>query len=88
VDPKTIDITKKDTVSSLSAENVIAAREDRITFGFEELPQELYSLLKSSHELHVKWVTDKEYVTLGPMVSRLSPGLHVFWTGQRNSNDS
>jgi hypothetical protein len=88
VNPKTIEITKKDTVSSLSAKNVIAAREDRITFGFEELPQELYRLLKGSHESHVRWVTDREYVTLGPMVSRMSPGLHVFWTGQRNSSDS
>jgi hypothetical protein len=87
-DPKTIHVTKNEKVSTLSAKNVIAAREDRITFGFEELPQELYRLLKGCHELHIRWVAEREYATLGPMVSRLSPGLHTFWTGQRNSSDS
>ena len=84
VDPETLKITK----NSISTSNLKAAREDRITFGFDELPQELYRVLKASHELHMRWVSEKEYASISPMVSRVSPGLHVFYTPQKNSNNS
>jgi hypothetical protein len=84
VDPSTLKVTK----DSISSTNVKAAREEKITFGFDELPQELYRVLKASHELHVRWVSEILYEAIVPLVSRLSPGLHVFYTPQRNSNTS
>jgi hypothetical protein len=84
LDPKALKITK----NAISTPELKAAREDRITFGFDELPQELYRVLKASHELHIRWVTREVYELLSPLNSRLSPGLHVFYTPQRNSNNS
>ena len=84
VDPKRLKVTN----NAISTSGVKAAREDRITFGFEELPQELYRVLKASHELHVRWVGEVQYDAIAPLVSRLSPGLHVFYTPQRSSNNS
>ncbi|KAH6681729.1 PIG-X [Halenospora varia] len=84
VDPEKLKVTN----NVISTKNIRAAREDRITFGFDELPQELYRVLKASHELHIRWVSRNPYDTIAPLVSRLSPGLHVFYTPQRNSNNS
>ncbi|KAF4621537.1 hypothetical protein G7Y89_g14539 [Cudoniella acicularis] len=84
VDPKLLGVTS----NTISTKKLDAAREDRVTFGFDELPQELYRVLKASHELHVRWVSRDAYDTISPLVSRLSPGLHAFYTPQRNSNNS
>ena len=84
VDPSTLKVTK----NSISASNVKAAREEKITFGLKELPQELVRVLEDSHELHVRWVNEEPYEAIAPLVSRLSSGLHVFYTPQRNSNTS
>lgn len=83
-DPKSLKVTN----DSINSKDLRAAREDRITFGFDELPQELYRVLKASHELHIRWVSPNAYSTIPPLVSRLSPGLHVFYTPQRNSKNS
>ncbi|KAH8663597.1 PIG-X [Tricladium varicosporioides] len=84
VDPENLKVTN----NAISSKTLKAAREDRVTFGFDELPQELYRVLKASHELHMRWVNRNAYDTIAPLVSRLSPGLHVFYTPQRNSNNS
>lgn len=84
VDPKSLKVTKND----ISTTGLKAAREDRVTFGFEELPQELYRVLKATHELHIRWVSESPYESIVPFVSRVSPGLHVFYTPQRNNNNS
>ncbi|KAG9234453.1 PIG-X [Amylocarpus encephaloides] len=83
-DPKLLDVY----ISSIKARGIRAIREDRITFGLQELPQELYRVLKASHELHIRWVGTRSYMSVPPIVSRLSPGLHVFYTPQRNSSNS
>jgi hypothetical protein len=83
VDPSTLKVTKNSI-----ATNVKASREEKTTFGLEELPQELVGVLEASHELHVRWVNEAPYEPISPLVSRLSPGLHVFYTPQRNSNTS
>ena len=57
-----------------------AAREDRLTFAIEELPNELQSLLKGAHELHVRWVSPTSYEAVSPFLARLPPGFHVFFT--------
>jgi hypothetical protein len=80
VDPKALKVTR----SSISAPEIKAAREERVTFAFEELPQELYRSLKGSHELHIRWASPNYYSTIAPLISTLSPGLHVFYTPQLN----
>lgn len=69
--------------SSFNTQGLKAAREDRLTFGFSELPQELYRVLKQCHELHIRWASTIPYDVLPPFASRLSPGLHVSYTPQR-----
>ncbi|EON98105.1 putative protein pbn1 protein [Phaeoacremonium minimum UCRPA7] len=62
-----------------------AAREERITLALDELPSELRDVVSSCHELHVRWVSPNAYETVAPLLSRLSPGLHVFYTPQKDS---
>lgn len=81
VDPETLTVT--DDVFETG--QLRAAREDRITFGFDELPQELYQVLKASYEIHIRWVSEAAYDGLGPLVSRMSPGLHIFYTPQKSN---
>ncbi|EXJ79885.1 hypothetical protein A1O3_08170 [Capronia epimyces CBS 606.96] len=57
-----------------------AAREERLTLGLEELPQDVVDVLKESHELHVRWAPERPYNTTVPFLSRISPGLHVLYT--------
>ncbi|KAI9766817.1 MAG: protease B nonderepressible form [Geoglossum simile] len=73
----------KVTGHSLSLHSLKAAREARLTFGFNELPQELWRVLKQSHELHVRWASPHSYNSTAPFVSRVSPGLHVFFTPRK-----
>ncbi|KAH7360915.1 PIG-X [Rhexocercosporidium sp. MPI-PUGE-AT-0058] len=84
IDPSKLTVTS----TSISTPELTAAREERITFGFDELPQELYKVLKASHELHIRWVGEKVFETRAPLVARLSPGLHVFYTPLRNEGSS
>ncbi|PGH10135.1 hypothetical protein AJ80_07586 [Polytolypa hystricis UAMH7299] len=65
---------------SLSIQSLQGSKEARVTFGFKELPQELWQVLKQCHELHVRWVTERPYDAVSPFSSRVSPGLHVFYT--------
>lgn len=60
-----------------------AAREERLTLGLHELPQEVVEVLQESHELHVRWAPEHPYKTTVPFLSRISPGLHVQYTPLR-----
>src|SRR6195952_3952203 len=84
VDPATLQITK----DSISRKELKAAREERVTFGFDELTQELYRVLKASHELHIRWVAESGYEAVGPLFARLTSGLHVFYTPQQRQGNS
>jgi hypothetical protein len=84
IDPKSIKVTS----DSLALSALKAAREDRITFGFDELPQEIYFVLKQSHELHIRYVNSISYESIPPLLSRVSPGLHIFYSPQRSSSNS
>ncbi|GAB1212139.1 protease B nonderepressible form [Aspergillus terreus] len=81
--------------SSLSVHGLDAAREDRVTFSFDELPPEalilyaphadtrvdqLWHVLKLCHQLHIRWAAEEPYEARAPFSSRVSPGLHVFYT--------
>ena len=64
-----------------------AAREERLTFGLEELPQEIVQVLNNAHELHIRWVTESNYNTSTPLFSRISPGLHISYTPLNEQQD-
>ncbi|GFF51849.1 protein pbn1 [Aspergillus lentulus] len=68
------------TSDALSIAHLDGAREERATFGFDELPPEIWQVLKSSHELHIRWATERPYENGAPFSSRISPGLHVYYT--------
>ncbi|KAJ5908413.1 hypothetical protein N7495_001095 [Penicillium taxi] len=68
------------TSKNLVIRDLDAARENRITFGLEDLPEELRDVLKQSHELHLRWATERPYIAIAPFASRVSPGLHVHYT--------
>jgi PIG-X / PBN1 len=76
IDPKQLVLSG----NKFGIKDLNAAREERLTFGFNELPQELWQVLKQSHELHIRWSAPTLYNTTSPLVSRISPGLHVFYT--------
>ncbi|KAJ5495423.1 Protein pbn1, partial [Penicillium diatomitis] len=78
------------SASTLSVQNLVAAREDRITLSLSELPDELRNVLEQSHELRLRWATERSFDAIAPFASRISPGLHVHYTPQaRNgSQDS
>ncbi|KAK7728410.1 protease B nonderepressible form [Diaporthe eres] len=80
-DPSSLVVTD----TSLTGPALSAAREDRITLALEELPEELRQVLQSCHELHIRWVSSHPYDTISPLYSRLSPGLHVFFTPRADS---
>jgi hypothetical protein len=84
LDPSTLEVGK----ASIKTNGLKAAREEKITFGFDELPNELKEVLKESYEVHIRWVSEKAYETRAPLVSRLTSGLHVFYTPQRGNNAS
>jgi len=84
IDPSMLTVTS----DSISASKLTAAREERVTFGFDELPQELYRVLKASHELHIRWVAESGYEAVGPLFARLTSGLHIFYTPQQKQGNS
>ncbi|CAL3964667.1 unnamed protein product [Diplocarpon coronariae] len=84
IDPSKLTVT----ADSISTPELLAAREERVTFGLDELPQELYRVLKASHVLHIRWVEEGVFETRAPLVARLSPGLHAFYTPLRNNETS
>ncbi|KAF2811037.1 PIG-X-domain-containing protein [Mytilinidion resinicola] len=69
---------------SFSLVSVDAAKEHRLTFSLSELPQELYRVLRQCHELHIRWASEQPYSTIPPFVSHISPGLHAFFTPQKD----
>ncbi|CAD6502372.1 BgTH12-04964 [Blumeria graminis f. sp. triticale] len=84
-DPQSISVNHT-SISSVGA--VTAAKEVKIKFEFKELPEELQRVLKVSRELHVRWVAEKEYESVSPLVSRLSPGLHVLYAPRSDVESS
>jgi hypothetical protein len=65
---------------ALSGPEVHAVREDRLTFALKELPTELQTLLAGAQDLHIRWVSTTPSEAVSPLLARLPPGLHVFFT--------
>lgn len=68
--------------ATLTGPTIEAAREDRVTLGLDELPVALARLLAGNvQDLHVRWAARTAGTELvSPLLSRVSPGLHVFYT--------
>lgn len=64
-----------------------AAREERLTYSFDELPDELQQILAHAHEIHIRWAPEASYKPVAPFLSRISPGLHVFYTPLEGHTD-
>jgi len=94
--PEQIEITEDDLGPRFGLKNVQAAKEHRITLGLDELPSNVYpqvpnertefnttqvsSIFQQWHELHVRWASPKPHAGIPPFTSRVSPGLHIFFT--------
>ncbi|PVI07591.1 PIG-X-domain-containing protein [Periconia macrospinosa] len=70
--------------SSLTLNRVQAAKEQRITVGLDELPSELKKAFEQWHELHIRWASSSPYPATPPFTSRVTPGLHVFFTPHKD----
>lgn len=81
IDPASLKVSGR----TLSGPDIKAVREDRFTLGLDELPAELQELLRLSQELYIRWTSPVPYQAIGPWSSRLSPGLHVFYTPQADT---
>ncbi|KAK3996011.1 protein pbn1 [Cladorrhinum sp. PSN332] len=76
IDPAEVKIDR----NVIKAPEVQAVREDRLTIALDELPAELQSVLNGLHEFHVRWVSPVAYEAVSPLLARLPPGFHVFFT--------
>ncbi|KAL5342912.1 protein pbn1 [Aspergillus crustosus] len=68
------------TPNDLTITSLDAAREERLTLGFDELPAELWTVLRHTHQVHIRWATERAYEAVEPFSSRVSPGLNVFFS--------
>ncbi|KAK3391664.1 PIG-X [Sordaria brevicollis] len=64
----------------LNGPEIQAAREDRLTIAIDELPTDLQALLGTAHELHIRYVSFQPYEAITPLLARLPPGFHLFYT--------
>lgn len=64
----------------INGPEIQAAREDRLTIAIDELPTDLQSLLGTAHELHIRYVSSQPYEAITPLLARLPPGFHLFYT--------
>lgn len=83
IDPKLLKVTK----TEFQGPSVKTTREDRLTIGLDALPSELASLLQGYRDLNIRWASPLTYDTIEPFTSRLSPGLHVFYTPVGKNGD-
>lgn len=79
IDPKSLKVSN----NSISIEALNAAREDKVTFSHDDLPQDIQRVLKQSHELHIRYVRSSYHEPVSPLLSQQSPGLHVYYSPQR-----
>lgn len=76
LDPGALDIQE----TGLSGPQIETVRQDKLTIPLGELPQELTNLLKDYDSVHIRWASPLKLETLDPFASRISPGVHVYYT--------
>lgn len=79
-DPKLIEIQ----ATGLLGPTINTMREDRLTIPLNELPAKFATLLKRLESLQIRWASPKQQNTINPFGSRISPGLHVSYTTQKD----
>lgn len=77
VDPALLSVS---ATGSLAGPSINAAREDRLTVPLGDLPDELQALFRDTHQLYIRWVSPHPHEALSPLLSRLPPGFHVFYS--------
>ncbi|KAK0309731.1 protease B nonderepressible form [Friedmanniomyces endolithicus] len=89
--PEGSTLTPDDILLGENGVNVSTAEppaiEKRVTAGLSELPAELRNVFNDIHELHVRYTTRMNYEASSPFLSRLPPGLHVFFTPRRSDSE-
>ncbi|KAK4039219.1 PIG-X [Parachaetomium inaequale] len=65
---------------ALRGPEVHAVREDRLTIALDELPLGLQTLVTGTRDLHIRWVGAAAYEAVSPLLARLPPGFHLFFT--------
>jgi hypothetical protein len=84
VDPSSVRITD----DTISGPEVLAVREERLTFALDELPGEVARLLgRCTGRLHVRWDSSSAHEASELLSSRVSPGLHVFSAASETPKD-
>lgn len=84
IDPSSVRVTD----GVISGPELLAAREERLTFDLDELPDEVgLALGRCTGPLHVRWETSSSYESSELLSSRVSPGLHVFYTPPETPGD-
>jgi hypothetical protein len=66
--------------AALTAPDVYAAREDRLTLSADDLPADLQTLLEYARDLRIRWVSTAAFDAVSPLVARLPPGFHLFFS--------
>lgn len=79
IDPKSFQISDGKLGPSLTLYRLKAAREDRITFSYDELPEEVRQIFERTSEVHIKYVQSGPNMTLAPFNARVASGLHVWF---------
>ncbi|KAK4149837.1 protein pbn1 [Chaetomidium leptoderma] len=72
------------TGDAISGPELRAALEHRLTITLRELPSELQTLLRGVKDLHVQWISTAAYEAVSPLLARLPPGFHLFFTPGRD----
>lgn len=76
VDPSSVRVD----IGGISGPELQAAREERLTFSSDELPDDVVAVLRRcASQLDVRWATSSSYEAPELLSSRISPGLHVFY---------
>lgn len=79
-DPKLLQIQ----ATGLLGPTIDTMREDRLTIPLNEIPAKFANLLKLLESLQIRWASPKQQNTINPFGSRISPGLHLSYTPQKD----
>ncbi|KAF2128292.1 PIG-X-domain-containing protein [Dothidotthia symphoricarpi CBS 119687] len=78
--PEQLSVKNDAAGATFTLKDIDAVKEHRITIGLDELPGELSTSLTQWNQLHIRWASERAYSTIPPFTSRVSPGLHIFFT--------
>lgn len=87
IDPKSFDLSNdKKQGPRLTLKGLKAAREDRIVWAYDELPQDVRDIFERTDETHIKHVQRGSSKSLPPFNARVGAGLHVSFEDKGEAN--